>query len=369
MAASHDEAVLVGFCDGAVDTKKYKSSYLTNKIGGQPDIIPNISWQYPSCQSCNTELAHVVQVYCPLEASSYHRNIHVFACTSQRCCGKLGSWRALRSQCLESKMITSSVPQSSVLTPVKETLMSTTDWCDEANDWGMEEEEQVVIGDTSQAQVITPFGHSEVATAANVDLDVSQKLQVLTLNGVEENPTPKTIIFCSFYISVMDESDLVEERDLQHAQELLKEYEEREGLAVRELGSCKDGAKEKYEKTKARHGDAVFSRFMKKISVCPEQILRYSWKGSPLFISEPPSNVSQMVPVCSLCGSSKSFEFQLMPALVSLLKSEDSNLQVTLEFGTVLVYTCRNSCWTPDSVSPVEEFVFIQADPDQQLFK
>ncbi|KAM6973382.1 programmed cell death protein 2-like [Aplochiton taeniatus] len=268
-------------------------------------------------------------------------------------------------------MKTSSVPQSSVHTLVKETQMSTTDWCDGANDWGMEEEEQVVIGDTYQTQVndMAPFGKSEVPVAATVDLDVSQKLQVLTLKGEEENPPPNTVIFRSFYISVMEESDLVEERDLQHAQELLKEYEEREGLVMRELGSCEDGGEEKYEKTKARHGDAVFSRFMKKISLCPEQILRYCWNGSPLFISEPPLNVAQMVPVCHLCGSLKSFEFQLMPALVSLLKSEDSNSQVTLEFGTVLVYTCRNSCWPPDSSSPVEEFVFIQADPDQQLFK
>ena len=113
-------------------------------------------------------------------------------------------------------------------------------------------------------------------------------------------------------------------------------------------------------------------RFMKKISVCPEQILRYSWNGKPLFISEPPSNLSEMVPPCSSCGSPRTFEFQLMPALVSLLRVKDSTTEsaAVLEFGTVLVYTCRKSCWPSGSNNtPREEFLFIQADPDQKFFK
>uniref|UniRef100_A0A671MSN3 Programmed cell death protein 2 C-terminal domain-containing protein n=1 Tax=Sinocyclocheilus anshuiensis TaxID=1608454 RepID=A0A671MSN3_9TELE len=42
---------------------------------------------------------------------------------------------------------------------------------------------------------------------------------------------------------------------------------------------------------------------------------------------------------------------------------------VSLEFGTVLVYTCRNSCWKSGSTVPVEEFLVVQPDPDQKLFK
>ena len=121
---------------------------------------------------------------------------------------------------------------------------------------------------------------------------------------------------------------------------------------------------------------AFFSRFMKKISICPEQILRYCWNGKPLFISEPPSNMTQMVPLCSSCGGPRTFEFQLMPALVSLLQPKDSRTTTdcapseVLEFGTVLVYTCRNSCWTSGSSNtPREEFLFVQADPDQKFFK
>lgn len=52
---------------------------------------------------------------------------------------------------------------------------------------------------------------------------------------------------------------------------------------------------------------------------------RYSWAGSPLFITEPPSSVSQTVPCCAHCSSPRVFECQLMPALVSLLRSADTN--------------------------------------------
>ena len=175
----------------------------------------------------------------------------------------------------------------------------------------------------------------------------------------------------SFFISVVEEGDLGgEEDELQHAQQLLREYERREGVVVGELndGGSGGGGEETYEKTGARHGDAVFSRFMKRISPCPQQILRYCRGGRPLFVSEPPSDAGRSVPACGSCGGPRTFELQLMPALVGLLRRKDGG-EAELEFGTVLVYTCTSSCWTQDSRSAVEEFCLVQSDPDQQLFK
>lgn len=50
--------------------------------------------------------------------------------------------------------------------------------------------------------------------------------------------------------------------------------------------------------------------------------LRYSWGGQPLFVTCPPDNFTKCIPACSNCGSNRIFEFQLMPALVSMLQSD-----------------------------------------------
>ncbi|KAM9496838.1 programmed cell death protein 2-like isoform 5-T5 [Clarias gariepinus] len=240
------------------------------------------------------------------------------------------------------------------------------DWCDDADDWGMDSEKNVGSGQTGTAQ-------SEIGNFTE-SLDVSTRLQELCISrsaGVKDAESPTDIpTFQSFYISVVEETDLVGQKDLEHANKLLKEYEEREGVAVGEIAcSESEGREEAYEKSNAKHGDAVFSSFMKRISLCPEQVLRYSWSGTPLFIMEPPSNVNQMVPPCAQCGSPRVFEFQLMPALVSLLRSARLSLELAVEFGTVMIYTCRDSCWTSGSSSPIEEFYIVQTDPDQKLFK
>ncbi|KAF4081229.1 hypothetical protein AMELA_G00159170 [Ameiurus melas] len=322
-----EESPLIGACDGAI-AKQKNTYYYTNKIGGCPDVVPGVSTPHNQCTLCGGLLSHVVQIYCPLAASLYHRTIHVFACTAPQCHGKQESWKALRSQCMESEIREPSACQSSDKTPV-----SSTDWCDDADDWGMDSEENVRNEQTCTAQPET-----DNLTASQ---EVSSRLQDLCINIESAGQPTDTPTFQSFYISVVEETDLVGQNDLEHANRLLKEYEEREGMAVREIARFEgEGGEEAYEKAKAKHGDAVFSSFMKRISLCPEQVLR-----------------------------PRVFEFQLMPALVSLLRSAHLTSELAVEFGTVLIYTCRDSCWTSGSRSPIEEFHFVQTDPDQKLFK
>lgn len=132
MASSAQEGTLIGVCDGAFDERKYRSSFLTNKVGGRPDWHPNISRQSPRCRRCGAPSVHVVQVYCPLDTSPYHRNLHIFACPGAECSGKSECWTVLRSQSLEEQPV-------GELVPAREAPLSATDWCDSADDWGTEE--------------------------------------------------------------------------------------------------------------------------------------------------------------------------------------------------------------------------------------
>ena len=128
---------------------------------------------------------------------------------------------------------------------------------------------------------------------------------------------------------------------------------------------------------------------------------RYSWKGSPLLITEGP--VPEETLQCKFCGSPCVFEFQLMPPLVYLLQKSvqertDHSVKLNpsakisrlenqhtgresglvlpppappVEFGTVLVYSCCKSCWEDVGGAVFrEECVLVQAEPDDcvQMF-
>ncbi|XP_041510000.1 programmed cell death protein 2-like isoform X2 [Microtus oregoni] len=304
MAAAR-KPVLLGLRDTAVQgCPKGPAAWTASKLGGVPDALPAVTAPGPQCGRCAQPLALVVQVYCPLEGSPFHRLLHVFACARPGC-GDAGtrSWKVFRSQCLQ-------VPEK----------------------------------ETRTAQDTAP--------------------------AVGEGPPAHTVVpqFQPYYICVAEEDDYGNSVGLDHAHSLLQDYQRREGVDLEHLlslCSSSDGD-EKYEKTNIKNGDQTFYKFMKRIAACQEQILRYSWSGEPLFLACPTLEVSE-VPACSGCGGQRTFEFQLMPALVSMLSSP--NLGLAVEFGTILVYTCEQSCWPANQKSPMEEFCIIQEDPDEFLFK
>uniref|UniRef100_A0A8C9NEG2 Programmed cell death protein 2 C-terminal domain-containing protein n=1 Tax=Serinus canaria TaxID=9135 RepID=A0A8C9NEG2_SERCA len=58
-----------------------------------------------------------------------------------------------------------------------------------------------------------------------------------------------------------------------------------------------------------------------------------------------------------------------MSLFISLCTSVALFSDLSVEFGTVIVYTCERSCWPTNHQTPLEEFIFVQEDPDQRLFK
>ncbi|NWT18996.1 PDD2L protein, partial [Vireo altiloquus] len=252
------------------------------------------------------------------------------------------------------------------------------DWCEDADDWG--------ACDGAESPACASLQLLGLKEAVGSEVECASQFQQLCLSEAADGPGPQDThpaasgemvmatagsdpVFQPFYINVVDEEDYAGFLDTDHADKLLKEYQQRECVDLEQMMSesfAGEDGNEKYEKSEVKSWDHTFHKFMKRISLCPEQILRYSWGGQPLFITCPPANLDQDIPACSNCGSSRVFEFQLMPTLVSMLQS-DSDLSV--EFGTVIVYTCERSCWPTNHQTPLEEFIFVQEDPDQRLFK
>nr|XP_025963442.1 programmed cell death protein 2-like isoform X3 [Dromaius novaehollandiae] len=288
------------------------------------------------------------------------------------------SWKVLRSQCLQAE---DKEARDRSLKQKQESNFAASDWCEEADDWGVCDEAESPAYTSLQL-----LGLNEVMMSNSLSREVecASQFQQLRLSEAKDVSGPLSIrapvregtvaassapVFQPYYISVVDEEDYTGFIDTDHADKLLKEYQQREGVDLEQLMSesfAGESDNEKYEKSEVKSRDHTFHKFMKRISVCHEQILRYSWGGQPLFITCPPANINKGIPACSNCGSNRVFEFQLMPALVSMLQS-DTDLSV--EFGTVIVYTCERSCWPTNHQTPLEEFIFVQEDPDQKLFK
>uniref|UniRef100_A0A6J0UFC8 Programmed cell death protein 2 n=1 Tax=Pogona vitticeps TaxID=103695 RepID=A0A6J0UFC8_9SAUR len=120
-----------------------------------------------------------------------------------------------------------------------------------------------------------------------------------------------------------------------------------------------DSVDENFLEAMAKHetqDDKIFQKFKERISLDPEQIIRYCRDGEgPLWISG--ENIPQEtdIPDC-LCGAKRIFEFQVMPQLLNHLKVD--SIEESIDWGTLAIYTCAKSCNM--SSHYVEEFIWKQ---------
>jgi len=146
---------------------------------------------------------------------------------------------------------------------------------------------------------------------------------------------------------------------------LLQEYKAREALenAMGQGGKCeaKGGSGgEGWEKVVPTHGDELLHKMVEIIQKNPGQVLRYTRQcGVPPLLLQPMPEMK--IPLCRHCGSSTTFELQLLPSLVAQLRVEGGEVDgPPVEFGTVLVFSCLASCWGEGG--PREETVIVQGE-------
>ncbi|KAK2088192.1 programmed cell death protein [Saguinus oedipus] len=273
--AAVPKPVLLGLRDAPVHgSPTGPGAWTASKLGGIPDALPTVAAPRPVCQRCGQRLALVVQVYCPLEGSPFHRLLHVFACACPGCStGGARSWKVFRSQCLQ-------VPEREAQDAQKqENSLAAEDWCEGADDWGSDTEE------LPSPQLTLDFGN-DASSAKDIDWTARLRdlhLQDALLGAAPPGPPgeqmalpPGMTPFLPYYICVADEDDYRDFVNLDHAHSLLRDYQQREGIAMDQLlsQSLSNDGDEKYEKTIIKSGDQMFYKFMKRIAACQEQILR-----------------------------------------------------------------------------------------------
>ncbi|GAA97242.1 uncharacterized protein L969DRAFT_606840 [Mixia osmundae IAM 14324] len=104
--------------------------------------------------------------------------------------------------------------------------------------------------------------------------------------------------------------------------------------------------------------DGAFLRFQHRLSNEPEQILRYNraFEGSvePLWVSSTGKPKPEAISTCPICDGARTCEFQIMSTVLGMIGVDDTQ-QDSLDFGTLLVYTCQAACQIPLKTEPTIE--------------
>ncbi|KAJ8920420.1 hypothetical protein NQ315_005286 [Exocentrus adspersus] len=417
--AQNNLSVLLGFEDEII-TEKYKGqlNFTVNKIGGNPNYPSNIKLEPPTCPLCQLPRPLVVQIYAPLDNAVFHRTLYLFACINPNCWNLSESWLCLRVQTQEK---VSEIPDEATTviskTSTTDWCPDADDWDDDNNANSNEKNGNVIsnmerVSDEDEEScsledsVRSGFGnmniddrnansgahggavgriHSPAATAEiegnegeviSIDTptfpqhNIADLLQEVTplphdvcQNFHSDSRRSPHIQFTPYFMSVWEEvansnSSGISDR---HVKELLQEYQQSKentrmsspdggGAAVQEG----DTGFEKYEKSNPAHGDKMFHHFLSKVQANSGQILRYCRESNPLLLYP----LQDLPKKCQYCQGELVFEFQLIPTIISKLKLvTDPKPCARLEFGTILVYTCKKSCWSTDATARVETVV------------
>ena len=86
-------------------------------------------------------------------------------------------------------------------------------------------------------------------------------------------------------------------------------------------------------------------------------MVRYAKR--PLWVSDE-NTPEDPVPPCPLCSGPRAFEFQVMPQALNHLALDKDIGQESLDWGTLAVYTCKDSCNPVDSPAYKNEFIWRQ---------
>ncbi|KAH1021556.1 hypothetical protein HUJ04_011055 [Dendroctonus ponderosae] len=332
--------VVLGFVDKC-EPWKVQSRLFPSKVGGKP------AWlslkQVPSsdqltCETCNKVMMFLCQIYAPIESGpqlirNFHRTIFVFLCRTVTCNKnqQITSFKIFRSTLPRENEFYSANPPELVDDPTFDVAK----WINMCNLCGIAADKK--CGRCKRAM----YCSKEHQT---LDWKKGHKLN------------------CSTDSTTNSESTfLFPERELVNEEEVLDEKCMSEEQAVAEFHKLKDDGKigtlahlpeSELESHVFKNDDETFSEFTDRISEYPDQVIRYDRGGAPLLIADSP--LPSNIPNCEYCGQTRQFEFQIMPQLLYELH------ELVLDWGILLIFTCKDSCIGDSINSYKKEFVFRQ---------
>jgi hypothetical protein len=361
-------------------------TFEVTRLGGRPSFITRTP-PTPTCVHCNGPLKCVAQVYTPLALPhSRKRVVVVFGCDGP-CAGRPGGWVVLRDQLGELEKEGADVEEeveeeeeedgdgevgmedvaaAATADPPPPPLppsVAGDDWGDGGGGgWGDDAGFSLTTDEDLEgllkAVQLKPSGQapSKKGAGGNKKKKVSRRLApVPTIPDYQGPGFPMVALdFC-------DEDPDVDRRLTSHEARLLAEYEAVHGKVGEDRDDDRDpdtGERFAPEEYESAGPDKVARKFRKMMRRQPLQCLRYDYEGEPLLTSSRCAPPPRHPPACELCGAERVFEFQIMSTSLYHLKvSEDG-----MDWGSILIYSCPQSCPIPPTGPLPREFAHVLID-------
>ncbi|XP_013080026.2 programmed cell death protein 2-like isoform X1 [Biomphalaria glabrata] len=341
--STFENSVKLGFIEEDTDLRLLRSHFFPSKVGGKPSwlsLSPIPESENLQCMKCKGMLIFLMQVYAPLQIrdDTFHRTIFVFICPKASCCSPDdgSNFKILRSQLSLVNSFFSSDPPNEELRddenmdsfPNAAKLQSLCYVCG-------------IKGNKKCSQCKrTPYCSKEHQL---FDWKAGHKQTCSQESEKEDYKSASGLLFKEFEL-VTEEEEYSEgdSNNSKSEEERLMEYE-RLMRSPQLQGLEGKYQAEELEKsaTAETEDDKIFLKFKRRIGSEPTQVLRYERCGVPLWVSSTHQPTQSDIPNCS-CGAPRIFEFQVMPQLLNYLAVD--RLDASLDWGTLCIYTCKNSC-------------------------
>ncbi|KNE94758.1 hypothetical protein PSTG_11944 [Puccinia striiformis f. sp. tritici PST-78] len=302
-------------------TKPLDIRTMTGKVGGRPIWLDPQTPLDPSlytCSSCGLSMKFLMQLNAPDDSNTqaYYRTLYVYICPQSACLKRSLNSSAGSSSASAVKVFRTQLPQSSAPVSANTPITSFNDQIVCPKDTSSFREWEIVCDEepVDKLALSGRFENLGFNDVTNIDVDPKKKKKMM---GV------------------------VKEQD-QDA---------------------------KMKETKALVDDA-FLLFQARISRAPDQILRYlrvkTPEIEPLWANEmSPKQLDQSLAnqrICNRCGTQRTAELQIIPTLLSSLNEPYQNDEVIdpisdlndgIDFGTIVIFTCPNSCPSSSSSTKI----------------
>ena len=357
----------LGFLEERKDTTSLHAIYFPSKVGGKPEWLdPSVNpKQMVEANETKRRMDFLLQIYAAndvedsLNTNAFHRTIYVFTSIDGDKVFEKGKVRAVRSQLARVNEFygTTPAPRRGVR---------------ESDDLRVEEMirefEMKKRAIETKVKMALSGGNGSESKEEEEEMKMKMKMKTKTKNENENTVYPE------FEIVVEPESD---------ADEASCSSMDSEGVVAdtNDDDNKKTSANTNKKKKFQSIGDEAITEtdlkeiasgvidsdaqrlatFSVKLAKFPDQVLRYcpAQNAKAMWPSKSLAPDDRNIPDCPRCRGKRRFEFQILPTIVSFIVPKESVElnDSSLDFGSIAVYTCSQSCALEGEYA--EEYVLV----------